>query len=115
MTKYTLTFTSTLNIDEQFILDIIDAAGYGIDYWAETAEIDEAAKTYTVAEWDPNGPAEDGKYTLTFQSIVESIQALAPDWDPIRRAVVEEDAGEIDSAMADIIIQQACFGEIIYG
>lgn len=115
MTKYTLTFTSTLNIDKQFVLDVIDTAGYGINYWADAAQLNEDNETYKVFESDPNGPNADGIYPLTFADIAKAMQELAPDWDPIRRAIVEEDAGEIDSMMADLIIQHACFGEIIYG
>jgi hypothetical protein len=38
-----------IEIPDNFILDaIIDPAGYGINYWADLAEIDEEARTYTV-------------------------------------------------------------------
>lgn len=33
----------------------------------------------------------------------------------VRRALGEFDAGEIDSDVADIIVQAACLGEIVYG
>jgi hypothetical protein len=110
VTEYGIEITVSGTIDDDFILDVIDAAGYGIGYWAARAVVDGDERTYAVTE------ADTGKvYRLTFADIADSIGTLAQGWDDARTAVLEDDAGYIDANLGDVIIQWACFGEIVYG
>ena len=101
-------------------LDIVDTAGYVIGYWADEAEVDDSGDdpTYTVS-------CEEGTeiHTLTKDDIELAIARLIDGTvsvcssikDDIRSAITEKDYGMIDAYAADVIIQAACFGSIIYG
>ncbi len=103
-----------VEIDDRFVLDVIDAAGYGIGYWARSAVVDAEAKTYTVTESDPQ--EGNGVHVLTFELLAVAMIELASDgWKDIRDGLAENDAGMIDSSAADVIVQQAAFSEIVYG
>lgn len=98
----------------EFVNDLIDMAGYGIGYWAASAVIDDEAETYTVTEGDEFG---DGKVAvLTHASILYAANTIVGGGCDVRRDIVnsirERDA---DSDAADVVIQQAMFGEVIYG
>lgn len=101
------------------IEDIIEGAGYGIHYWATKAVVDDEAQTYEVTD------GETGKsYLLHYQDINKAIQSLLDREVAIRSDIVDaialdlmnyEDAHRMDSEAYDVIIQVACFGEVIYG
>ena len=102
-----------LVVTEEDIDEIIDMAGYGIGYWAERAIVGD--DYYKVVD-------EDGVcHTLTYGDICEGINQYITDGN-IPYDIVEFngynmclDTGMIDSYIADMIIQYACFGEVIYG
>lgn len=106
--------------------DLVDAAGYGIGYWASEAEVDSVNHQYHVTEEAPSGDAgERGiKRILTKDHLERAIARLVS-------GDVEVDGGgriaqdhtyvgyilhdDIDSDAADFIIQTAMFGKIVYG
>lgn len=102
---------------------LIDMAGYSIGYWVSTAHADADAQTYrvvTLGEFAEDYPAQ----TLTFVQIADAIAKLAFDdtvqvtpyiRDYARSTLIEQDAGEIDGEMADVVIQLAMFNEIVFG
>jgi hypothetical protein len=101
------------------IEDIIDGGGYGIHYWAVAGVVDEENQTYKVTD------GETGKsYLLHYSDITKAIQSLLDREVAIRSDIVDaialdllnyEDAHRMDSEAYDVIIQVACFGEVIYG
>lgn len=103
-----------LVITEEDIEDIIDTAGYGIGYWAKRAIVGD--DYYEVVD-------EDGVcHKLTYGDICKGINRWYITDGNIPYDIMEFngnniglDTGMIDSEMADMIIQYACFGEIIYG
>ena len=113
-----------INIDSEMIEDIIDTAGYGIGYWATTATLDRLAETYTI-EFDgedfSDAPLNSGLVVLTYAKIANAIHKII-DGGVVNDSLTQElndtiTSGEmdIDSEMADCIIQLAIFNEIVYG
>lgn len=110
--NYTLTLTLNLNITQEQIDEIIDTVGYGIGYWAERAII--GSGYYAVVD-------EDGVYyKLTYGDICRGINQYITNGN-MPYNIMEFDGNNInlnttmvDSVVADMIIQYACFGEIIY-
>jgi hypothetical protein len=96
---------------------IVDMAGYGIQYWAEKATVDD--NLYTVEYLDPE---DDEK--LVIAEITPLM--IASSWEKILNGEVEvssyyadclrvADCGEIDADVADVMIQIAIFNKIIFG
>jgi hypothetical protein len=117
-TEYTVTITAV--IDRQFILDVIDAAGYGIGYWADAAEVDEESDVYRVREvttYESVGvPRQTTEHVITFEALAQALGKLAADgWQSIQQGLAERDAGHIDSQGGDAAVQMAAFGELVYG
>jgi len=120
-----------LAIKDETLLDILDTAGYGINYWADAATIDRKAKTYTIHEQEPQDDDGEGVYTVTFDKLHETYwRIVAGEFSmggQVRSYFVKAaldgaanddddiDAGHIDSEAADVLVQIAAFGEIVYG
>lgn len=130
MTKFHVMVEKDYDISDQFILDaIIDPAGYGINYWANLAEIDEEARTYTVRDMFGDFNAVQ----ISFDTLAKTLIDIAyhpeevgldysTEWsDWAREALWEIEhsephpGGSIDSELADVIVQIAAFGELMYG
>lgn len=117
------TIQATLTLDGEMFDDVIDCAGYGIGYWATSATVDGVLYTIT---WDGSDFADDspsatGKKTLTYSMIGEAIETLQSH-KYSARADLHTQLNEwlnghecMDSDLADVIIQIALFGELIYG
>ena len=113
------TTTKTVRLTDENISDLLDAAGYGLGYWAVTATVDEKARTYYVRSSE--GIEVDGteitEKTLTFDEIRAAFNTLAqagklPDW---QMREIENDDLAFDSMVGDMTVQQAMFGEIVFG
>lgn len=117
--------TIVVTVPEDFIEDaIIDTAGYGIGYWASAAQVDSDRSEYAVTE------DETGKvFTLTYTELADAFLDLALGNVPVSsdyqewafgalqeiRAGEQHPGGSIDAPTADIIVQWAAFGEVVYG
>lgn len=122
-----------LDISDESMESLLEQAGYGISYWADSASVDMKAATYTVTE---NEEGENKVHVIPFKKIEEAFwKAANPSADikgwhnkhETRRyaldAVIDGltigngdiDAGHVDADLADNIIQLAAFGEVIYG
>lgn len=120
-----------IEIPDNFIEDaIIDPAGYGIGYWAVSAEMDPYARTYTVTEQSAHGVGDPATHVISYDKLAQVLVKIAykpeyarwEDWAAwAQEAINELEAGEefpggtIDSELADAIVQFAAFGELIYG
>jgi len=112
----------TFNLSQHDFATIVDMAAEGISYWASKKLIDNTGKdnkylTYFVTD------AEDSKdYVLSLAKVEQAVLDLHVKQplnnyyqDAIRHLVVKGNSSEVGSDIADAIIQQACFGEVIYG
>lgn len=100
----------------EFLNDIrITAFSDGIDYWATIAG-------HKIMEYDDEGPI--GEWIEITPALIEEGIALVKEpsfkvRNDILTAILlgdrNNDAGEIDIECADVIIQAAVFGEIVYG
>ena len=105
-----------INVIEEDIECIIEMAGYGISYWCGTAVIKENG-------YDVYDDEEDKWYKLNYEDILKGIELYIKNGNqPYNILFIDEDTGllnietgNIDAEVADMIIQYACFGEIIYG
>ncbi|CAB4123833.1 hypothetical protein UFOVP46_103 [uncultured Caudovirales phage] len=113
------TITMKVPVVDDAIDDIIDGAGYSIGYWASNAEVDSKAQTYTVTDSDSGK-----KYPLTYADIARAIQTVADGKAGIRQDIQDaitldildyENAERMDSEAYDVLIQLACFNEVVYG
>jgi len=101
--------------------DAYDAAGYGIGYWALEAECaiqPDSTLTYTVRTAYPEDFPLD--VVLTRWDFSEAICALATSTtlraaDALRTVVLTGDLADFDAECGDVVVQQAAFGEIVYG
>ncbi|MFZ9135844.1 MAG: hypothetical protein ACO208_07970 [Candidatus Puniceispirillaceae bacterium] len=101
---------------------ILDTAGYVISYWACQTSIEPKAENsdeviYRVTE-DETGT----EYVLDKSKVEQAIADIITDrrwacdrFKPLKNAILNQEYGEIDGDLADIIIQTACFGEVVYG
>lgn len=94
---------------------LIDAAGYGIDYWCSRAVVGKG--TYDVTE-DDSGEVFHLTHAKIRQALKDVALGKAKVNDTFQMAAImavrdEEEA--VDSELADIVIQFACFGEVVYG
>lgn len=115
-------------LTDQNMLDILDTAGYGIAYWASKATVDKEARTYTV--WWYDGDDYPASQVVTFDELTEAFNKLLMNDEPrlvgsyvhkyflyayADRDVNGIDAGHIDAEAADVLVQVAMFGEVIFG
>lgn len=98
----------------------------GINYWCVSAHTTENEKGEIVsAVFAEDEPQDENKptFTVTSEGILEALKKLCERTvkvrsdihDDVMRAIMEDDAGQIDSDLADTIIQIACFNELVYG
>ena len=112
-------------LTEEDIDDIMDAALYGINYWCSEAEIVGERLGYYASEQISRGGAlklydveSDDVWELTLEKFLKGFKLWVANGDDEYGALQSDgtvDTGEIDSAMADMIIQYALFDEIVFG
>lgn len=128
-----VTMEFDLDISDESLDCLIEMAGYGIAYWASEATQDDEARTYTIIE---NEEGENEVHVIPFDKIKEAFWRVANPGAKIKglnqnhtvktyalnaiKDGLEEgngdiDAGHIDADLADIVIQVAAFGEVVYG
>lgn len=102
-----------VTLDEDDFLDLVDTAGYGIGYWAFSGAVDSKWNTYTVKYFDDGERKEVVISIWMIESAIEKILngEVQCGYD-IRKYIREDD---IDAEVADVIIQVAAFGEVVYG
>lgn len=131
-----VTITLTVELREGFISDVLitafDGNYGGCWYWAEPGDLyDNSWLTVAGNQWKSvaikdiyeDGPDPQDKVvdvTVVAEGIRLALSQTGPKVsDAIRKAiylaVVNEDAGEVDSDCADVIVQLGLFGEIVYG
>jgi hypothetical protein len=110
----------------EFLSDVLETALYGaIDYWCAKAKVHQEVVqgTKLIMSIDVREEGETEFHEITHASMVEAIQKICENEvtvteeirSSIYAAVTENDAGQIDATAADVIVQVAALGEIVYG
>ena len=114
-------------ISDRDIDDILDTAMYGINYWCDEAIPDGPYIGKCAHEQVSRGgtlklhDAESGEYYyLTQEKFIQGIKKYlenptAGDFLEFVDHELRIDAGNVDIEIADVIIQYALFGEIVFG
>jgi hypothetical protein len=118
--EYPLTVRITL--DDEWVEDLIEMAGYGISYWVGKAVVDSERRTYTVHPFDPDSGTLETPKRLTYGGIVRAAQKILTGQTCISPESVSGmavwaavmDNGDIDSEVADMVIQVAVHKEVLY-
>ncbi|AAQ63333.1 hypothetical protein Nazgul32 [Burkholderia phage BcepNazgul] len=118
--------TLSIQVSRQLCEDTMDAAAHGVEYWAHAFEhpgCGPETLNYAIEEDEPSSGETPKNFVISPEAIVKGIQAIMHPAFSVRAdirgtlfsALVEDDASNIDIEIADIIVQAAMFGEIIYG
>ena len=109
------TATLTFNLPQDEFDGIIETAGYGVGYWASSMEHADDGCHFT--------DAGDGRKFFVTREMLEQaaldlyVKSPLNDYyqNAIRQLVVKGDSSDVGSDIADALVQQACFGQVIYG
>ena len=125
--RYTIKATTTVQVTGQDIDDIMVAAMEGgINYWCNYAYVDGDTYLgeYASEEISRGGKLilhdaeDDAEYVLTLEKLLKGIRiAIEEDFysEYLWASEGKIDCCRIDAAVADVIVQLAIFGEVVYG
>ena len=109
---------------QEFLKDILSTALYGIGYWADVrtmADDDNECVKSSRFVYDMDDPSTKWRFDADLVEIGIA-KVLSPGFliaDEVLKSILwanhMNDAGEIDIIGADVIIQAATLGEIVYG
>ena len=116
----------TIELEEQFLRDVLETAINGsINYWANVRESSTDLYELTAVYGpDDNGTDKDDFEPCALSPAIigfgikralERNHCAKQIWSQISNAVHYQDAGYIDADCADVIVQLAVLGEIVYG
>ena len=102
--------------------NLVDDAGYTIGYWAEEATHDQDKQTYSVTVQDEYADEYESK-VLTYADLLEASKKLArgeikvnSQTKSVCQAIISDPSDvDYDADDADVIVQVAMFGEIVFG
>ena len=120
-----------LEISDELIEDILCSAFEGgITYWADNISCEDNKDMKKVGGWKHEyltktkkkdavmylHDAETGeKYPITKKSIIDALQKMDNPKYQYTKALNRILIGQSDADDADIVVQTACFGEVVYG
>lgn len=118
----TIQVTTTTEIPDQFLADLITAAVEGgVNYWAEVSayvwDVPDPTLAYAVLhEVGDEAEADPTPLNLTTDAVARGLLLLA-ETDPRRfgRLVDPDNDWDHDAEDADVIAQLALLGEVVYG
>ena len=119
-----------LEISDELIEDILCSAFEGgITYWAKWANIENKKDAKKVACFTSEyltrtklkdakliiWTVDDEKYPITKKSIIDALQKMDSPEYKYTKALNRILNEQYDADDADIVVQTACFGEVVYG
>lgn len=129
--------TITIPVPDTLCADILcnafEGGQCGIGYWACADDVEHGSedplnelyyKSISIFDAECDEPEEsEWRHKVDYDAIRRGLQlVLSPEFkvnDTIRgyvqAGVVNNDAGNIDAEAADVIVQAACFGKLVYG
>lgn len=134
MSATTISTTVQVTVPDEDIIVLCEMARYGLEYWAETATVDKDARTYTVTldaearedddlppfralhfDWLAKRLVQLGTgYLLEGVSGNAFVRTYAASYVASALAGVP-DAGDIDADLADVVVQLAYLGKVMFG
>lgn len=127
MKKQKYSISVTVTIDEKFIDEVLVTGAEHIGYWCNRLYIDSQTGHAVIDEVLDEGLPREGanlqRHRITFGAIASALGGMVSGINPARadlveharRAVLDNQPVEIDAELADVIIQYALFGRIVYG
>ena len=122
---YELSIGRTVRLTKENIDDIMCSALDSIGYWCRKAEVvgeylgeyasEQIARGGTLILHDAES---DDKWALTIHDLLKGVKLWLQNGDDQYHALQTDgtvDCCEIDGEMADLIIQYALFGEVVFG
>src|SRR5262245_50746043 len=121
-----------MRVTEQFASDVIITAieaghTYGIGYWAEILKYRHTPEPAEATIQERESPTNDGakpkRVTLNTAAIRRGIKLLSEGKIQVNKSLLgsilasaaSDDATDIDGPSADVIVQVAVLGDIVYG
>jgi hypothetical protein len=111
--------------DREFLSDVfIIALEGGISYWADVTKVERVVDLHAGMEVRDNEDREAPWHYVGRQALRTAINTIIHDRalairSDLRRDIysawIDLDAGQIDAEGADVIVQVAAFGEIVFG
>lgn len=116
---FTITAPVTFEIPREDIADMLDTAGYSISGWATQAAIREETYVVHTDAYDD----EMTVHTATYEQLAQALVRIGTSGEFEGYYVAQyakdylftQDAGNIDGELADMVVQLALFGEIVFG
>lgn len=131
------TINVDISLEDQFLMDVlitaVESGGYALHYWLDNASlVVHRTDDLDVTRIDFRCRDYDGKntnYSIGTEQVSKAIERLLSNDadkhllitlnDEIRGSIYEgaltNDAGCIDAIGADVIVQVAAFGEVVFG
>ena len=121
-----ITIQQDVIVTGQDMEDILDTAGYGIGYWAVHMDLAEDITKGGTVRIELDEPIEDGaptEYEMKKEDLLRGIRMYLQDpnkpydilWFNEKTCRTELETGNVDSVVADMIVQYALFGEVVFG
>ena len=132
-----ITIQQDVVVTNQDMDDILDTAGYGINYWATSMTVPEEEGhlgEYATENVSRGGtliitmdePIEKGapmQYEMKKEDLLRGIRMYLQDpqrpynilWFNDKTGKTELDTGNVDAVVADMIVQYALFNEVVFG
>lgn len=130
--------TVTLDVKDQFLRDVLcTAVEGGSNYWAHFRSVKRFKGEYglewevvTVYEVGDSDASHTAKHVVGLPELREGVRRVImgdmtdkashanchpSNGATLLQAVVTDDAGNVDADLADLVLQAACFGHIVYG
>jgi hypothetical protein len=110
-------------IPREQLVDVLTEAQGACAYWAADISLD--GESLIVDEIVTEGEPETKRHTVPMFSLAAAVEGLASGKLPVRADIAryirealldpESELGELDWDAADVIVQYAVFGELVYG
>jgi hypothetical protein len=117
----TTKITIVIQISDDTVEEIVESAGSYIDYWSDGIDWGAGERYVTVHERQDDDDSKVISHRVPYSVIAYALGRLVDGEYTARADLVTAarraalDASSIDAELADIIIQCAIFGHIVYG
>ena len=126
------TITRTVEISDELIKGVLCSAFEGgITYWADNVSCEDNKDMKKVGGWKDTyltktkkkdavmyihtSDGRDEKFPITKKSIIDALQKMDTPEYKYTKALSRILNEQYDADDADIVVQTACFGEVVYG